>query len=248
MDFISYNPANEPLLAEESSSDEMDLEDIAIQYGNLEMIIDFEKAAETKPVEMEEAIDSMTVQMEEVFLEENKQRYKKYGHDQVKHMIDLIQEEGLSIPKAAKSCGIPRSSAYELIKEYNESKATVVPASLPKKRGPRPKKLFEEHSKFLIDLFDKKPTTTLEVAREELCKNFDGLEISIRGLHKHITEKCWLSLKNATKYTRERDSPRTISLRNKIVSEWKRVGVDFQKNCVFIDEAGFHSQMMRSRA
>ncbi|KAI8076721.1 uncharacterized protein B0P05DRAFT_443637, partial [Gilbertella persicaria] len=85
------------------------------------------------------------------------------------------------------------------------------------------------------------------VTREELCKNFDILEISISGLHKHITEKCWLSLKNATKYTRERDSPHTIDLRNEIVSEWKRVGVDFQKNFVFIDEAGFHSQMMRNR-
>ncbi|KAI8076720.1 uncharacterized protein B0P05DRAFT_471661, partial [Gilbertella persicaria] len=65
-------------------------------------------------------------------------------------MIDLIQEEGLSIPKAAKACGIPRSSAYELVKEYNESKATVVPASLSKKRGPHPKKLFDEYSRFLI--------------------------------------------------------------------------------------------------
>ncbi|KAI8635725.1 hypothetical protein BD408DRAFT_357050 [Parasitella parasitica] len=175
--------------------------------------------------------------MEEAFLDEPKQRYKKYGHDQIKRMIDLIQEEGLSIPNAAKACGVPRSSAYELVKEYNDSKASVIPASLPKKRGPRPKKLFEEHSKFLIELFDKKPTITLEMAREELCKQFEGLEISIRGLHKHITEKCWLSLKNAT-----------IELRHKIVSEWKNAGVDFQRNCVFIDEAGFHSQMMRGKA
>ncbi|KAI7901058.1 uncharacterized protein BX663DRAFT_488018 [Cokeromyces recurvatus] len=43
-----------------------------------------------------------------------------------------------------------------------------------------------------------------------------------------------LTLKNATKYTRERDSPRIIELRNKIVSEWKHVS--------------FHSQMMRSKA
>lgn len=105
MDFIHYNPATEPLLAEESSSDEMDLEDIAIQYGDLEIIVDFDKATETKVVEMEDAVDSLTIQMKEAFLDEPKQRYKKYCHDQIKQMIDLIQEEGLSITKAAKACG-----------------------------------------------------------------------------------------------------------------------------------------------
>ncbi|KAI9478818.1 MAG: hypothetical protein EXX96DRAFT_261025 [Benjaminiella poitrasii] len=249
MDFIHYNPATEPLLADESSFDEMDLEDIAIQYSDLEMIIDFDRATEANVVEMEDAVYSLTVKFEVAFLDDNKQRYKKYGHDQIKRMIDLIQEEDLSTPKAAKACGIPRSSAYGLVNEYNNSKASIIPASLLKKRDPRPKKkLFEEHSKFLIKLFDKAPTITLAIAREKLCKQFEGLEISLHGLHKHITEKCWLSLKNATKYTPERDTSRTIELRNKIVAAWKDVDVDFHRNCVFIDEAGFNSQMMRSKA
>jgi thymidine kinase len=55
-------------------------------------------------------------------------------------------------------------------------------------------------------------------------------------------------LKNASKYTEERNSVRTIDFRFDIVSQWKEAGVDFQRNCVFIDEAGFHSQMMRSPA
>ncbi|KAI9484248.1 MAG: hypothetical protein EXX96DRAFT_171141 [Benjaminiella poitrasii] len=139
MDFIHYNPATESLLADESSSDEMDLEDIAIQNGDLEMIIDFDRATEANVIEMGDAVYSLTVQLEEVFLDDTKQRYKKYGHDQIKRMIDLIQEEGLSIPKAAKACGIPRSSAYGLVNEYNNSKASIIPASLPKKRGPRQK-------------------------------------------------------------------------------------------------------------
>jgi hypothetical protein len=66
--------------------------------------------------------------------------------------------------------------------------------------------------------------------------------------HTHIREKCPLSLKQATKYSAERDAPRTIELRLNIVSQWKAAGVDFQNNCVFIDEAEFRSQMMRGRA
>jgi thymidine kinase len=55
-------------------------------------------------------------------------------------------------------------------------------------------------------------------------------------------------LKQATKYTIEIDAPRAIELRFNIVSQWKAAGVDFQRDCVFVDEAGFHSQMMRNRA
>ncbi|KAL4205789.1 hypothetical protein AB4K20DRAFT_1963720 [Rhizopus microsporus] len=88
---------------------EMDLEDIAIQYGDLKMIIDFDKATEPKVIETKDAVDSLTVQLEEAFVDEPKQ-----------------QTKGLSIPNAAKACGIPHSSAYGLVKEYNDSKASVI--------------------------------------------------------------------------------------------------------------------------
>ncbi|KAI9478516.1 MAG: hypothetical protein EXX96DRAFT_539604 [Benjaminiella poitrasii] len=78
MDFIHYNPATKPFLVVESSSDEIDLEDIAIQNGDLEMIIDFDIATEVNAIEMEDIVDSLTVQLEEAFLDDNKQRYKKY--------------------------------------------------------------------------------------------------------------------------------------------------------------------------
>ncbi|ORE16689.1 hypothetical protein BCV71DRAFT_265417 [Rhizopus microsporus] len=50
------------------------------------------------------------------------------------------------------------------------------------------------------------------------------------------------------KYSLDRDTERTILLRHEIVSKWVEIGIGFQKNRVFIDEAGFHTQMMRGRA
>jgi hypothetical protein len=39
MDFIHYNPGTEPLLVyNESSADEMDMEDIIVQYGQIETL------------------------------------------------------------------------------------------------------------------------------------------------------------------------------------------------------------------
>ena len=100
----------------------------------------------------------------------------------------------------------------------------------------------------MIKLFDENPCIVLGQVKEKLEQNFEGFSISLTGLHKHIREKCALSLKQASKYTIERDAPRTIDLRYDIINKWKEAGVDYQRNCVFIDEAGFNSQLIRSRA
>ncbi|KAI8880951.1 hypothetical protein K501DRAFT_145610, partial [Backusella circina FSU 941] len=87
------------------------------------------------------------------------------------------------------------------------------------------------------------------IASERLVLNFNGMTISPPSLWKFITEQCALSLKQASKCTQESDSPRTLELRHAIVSSWKADGVDFKKkNCVFIDEAGFNTHMIRNRA
>lgn len=109
-------------------------------------------------------------------------------------------------------------------------------------------KITQEHSDFLVDLVDKNPCVTVSMAREELCKLFHDLDISESGLRKHMKEKVRLSLKSPHTYTMERDAARTIKLRFNIIIEWKAAGADFQKNCVFIDEAGFNSHHIRNRA
>lgn len=77
---------------------------------------------------------------------------------------------------------------------------------------------------------------------------FPGHEVSISGPYKHIREKCALSLKQATKNTVERDTTKTIQLRFDIVTQWKAAGDNYQSNCVFVDTAGSHTQMIRGRA
>ncbi|KAI8083222.1 uncharacterized protein B0P05DRAFT_47669 [Gilbertella persicaria] len=55
------------------------------------------------------------------------------------------------------------------------------------------------------------------------------------------------SLKRASLYNDERDVERTLRLRYEAVNKWKEIGVDFRKNCVFVDEAGFNTYMIRGR-
>ncbi|KAI9483507.1 MAG: hypothetical protein EXX96DRAFT_478049 [Benjaminiella poitrasii] len=71
------------------------------------------------------------------------------------------------------------------------------------------------------------------------------LSIVISSLYVHISEKCCLTLTQTSKYAIERDAPRTLNLRYEIINKWIEAGVHFQQNCMFIDKAGFHSQLMR---
>jgi hypothetical protein len=86
------------------------------------------------------------------------------------------------------------------------------------------------------------------MAKEELCILLQGIGMFESRLRKYMIKKIRLSLKNSSLYTMDRDTNRTIWLLYKIITEWKAVGVDFQKNCVFIDEAGFNSHQIRSKA
>lgn len=175
--------------------------------------------------------------------------YKQYNPKQIERFIRLLQEEGLKVPAAAEKCGIPRSTAYELKKESNNSGGTILPGFKEKKynRKGNPT-LMEEHSKFLADFIDDNPSVTLQLAQDELCKKFDGLKITPSGLRKHMTDKLALSLKKADPYRAERNSERIIDAGERAVRKWIEEGVDFLQNCVFMDEAGFNLQMTRSRA
>ncbi|KAI9498065.1 hypothetical protein BDB00DRAFT_750174, partial [Zychaea mexicana] len=78
------------------------------------------------------------------------------------------QEEGLTTPKAAEQCGIPCSSAYRLLDEFNAGSGTVLPGRVKKQLQREPKKLFLEHTAFLIKLFNDNPSIVLVEAKQRL--------------------------------------------------------------------------------
>ncbi|CEP16140.1 hypothetical protein [Parasitella parasitica] len=95
----------------------------------------------------------------------SKRKYKKHGVDQVERFIKMLQEEGLSVPKAAAVSGIPRSSAYRILDEFNDGDGHVLPGTTVKPKTPKPKKLLQVHAQFLMALFDKNPSIVLEEVR-----------------------------------------------------------------------------------
>jgi hypothetical protein len=108
--------------------------------------------------------------------------------------------------------------------------------------------LREEHTQFLVNYIDLNATSTVDLAYDELFKAFPSLKISVNAVYKHMRTKCNLSLKRAEILREERDSDTTIRKRKLYIEKCKENNDDYQKNCVFIDEAGFNLHIMRNRA
>ncbi|KAI8385694.1 hypothetical protein BD560DRAFT_384090 [Blakeslea trispora] len=193
MDYIHYKPSEDVHLVEDTD-DEMDME----ATGSHEMIVDLDVMTQHELANITKAVNGISQEMKTASLCRSS-KYKKYGQGQIERFIRIKQEEGMSVPKAAALCGIPRSTAYELINKFNAGNGTVLPGKNLKKPSMRPKKLFTQHSAFLIELYNQNPSTAIEEARTKLCEAFPGLEVSTSGLYKHIREKCALSLRQTTK-------------------------------------------------
>ncbi|KAG1336465.1 hypothetical protein G6F62_006249 [Rhizopus arrhizus] len=191
MNFEQYVCTHSEEYEDSSSDDEIDYEAPNFVYGNL---IDFPDTNSTTTPEGNVIRDEV-LHDTPVIVPEKKypiQIYKKYGETNIARFFTLIIEEGLSVPKAAKQTGIPRSIAY-------------------------------------------------------FCSKFEGLSISSSAVRNHIVNHCKISLKNVKPYKLERDSDRTIRLRFEFINAWKAIGVDYMKNCMFVDEAGFNSHQTGSR-
>ncbi|CEG78602.1 hypothetical protein RMATCC62417_13181 [Rhizopus microsporus] len=123
-----YIKANEIVMNEtqvEEMIEEMDLDkDPAFTYGKLLLLAD----DRTVPQEMEDDVVPEDVPPVPENNDSNKAlSYKAYGLENIKQFIQLMQEKGGSVAKHAKACFIPRSTAYEILKQWNESDRTVIP-------------------------------------------------------------------------------------------------------------------------
>ncbi|KAI7887278.1 uncharacterized protein EV154DRAFT_520794 [Mucor mucedo] len=49
--------------------------------------------------------------------------------------IQIMQDEGTTVPKAAVRCNIPRQSAYRLLNYFNDSKGSVLLCFAPKAKN-----------------------------------------------------------------------------------------------------------------
>jgi hypothetical protein len=107
----------------------------------------------------------------------------------------------------------------------------------------RPSTFTEEHDNFLIKLIDNDPQIIVNDIMEMLIVEFEGFSISNSQLNHHLKNDLCLTMKKVTLEAEARNSPENLQERFDWFMKWKNSDLDFTRNCVFIDEAGFHVNM-----
>jgi len=149
--------------------------------------------------------------------------YRRYNDDQIEKLFDLVIEEGRTAKEAALITGFNIRTAQHYVKRYNDDEERRLPVC------------------------HRKPRIGAEDIRQKLCGTFTGLSISVSALHRHLVQKCRITLKKLEQLSAARDADRVINLRTEKVEEWEAMqDLDFARNCVFIDESGFDLHIQRN--
>ncbi|KAG2215075.1 hypothetical protein INT45_007368 [Circinella minor] len=148
----------------------------------------------------------------------SKKSRKSYGKNwtekQIQTVLNSIRVYGMTHGAAARSVGTSWSNVTKII---NEHKSTGNAFPKPKTRTTQGKINSQgaEHIKMFIK---KHNTATLQQIQESFEKKF-SVTISQSNLHRHLTQKCHLSLNKQ---------------------------IDYESNCIFIDECPFNASMRRN--
>jgi transposase len=173
--------------------------------------------------------------------------YRRYTAHQIEQLFDYVIEQGKTAKDAALLTGINIRTAQHYIRRYNDDEERRLPVSGRKPGAGRKAKLTACHSHFLIGYDDEHPAAVLSDITRALCEAFPDLSISISTLHRHLVQKCKLTLKKLEKLPAARNSDRVLRLRMAKVEEWEATPeLDYGKNCIFIDEAGFNLHTQRN--
>ncbi|KAI5969538.1 hypothetical protein CANMA_001418, partial [Candida margitis] len=171
--------------------------------------------------------------------------YRYYSEAEKQRVWQLVIEQGSSAYKAAQALNISLQTAYIWKRNWNRLIANEANGIFekPKKRG-RKHILTEDHKLFLKELVLSDPTVTVNFFLDKLRSTFGGVKASESTIYNFLTKVCKFSLKRLSKWAMRRDSPELKQQRFEWALENKDK-TDLEKNCVFIDEAGFNISMRR---
>lgn len=231
-DFIDYDVEVTSELAggyQHELSEEINVEPVRAFTNNIEEILAMKKSKKMK---------------KDARIREASPVYRKYNDKQISFFISLLIE-GIKIKHAAEKAGLAPSTAYYYKDLWN--KHLDIPAR--KRRGPKKSTtLNEEHTMYVIRMVDSFSPVTLAVMREKLMAEYPDVRISKSSFYRFIKDECCLSIKKLEKIVEYRTLEKTIESRKLAVQSWREdTNMNFLKNCIFLDEAGFNLHISRTR-
>ncbi|KAI9275362.1 hypothetical protein BY458DRAFT_507207 [Sporodiniella umbellata] len=125
---------------------------------------------------------------------DNRSPYKTYDKEQVEKFVDLLQEQGLSVVKAAQQSGIPRSTAYGLRKQFNLTGSLL-------NRGKEPQEMPEHYTRLLVNYIDQHPDAELGELQTLINRSpLDSVTVTKVRLKAYMEQACAFSLQETVPF------------------------------------------------
>ncbi|KAI9471063.1 MAG: hypothetical protein EXX96DRAFT_507510, partial [Benjaminiella poitrasii] len=166
--------------------------------------------------------------------------YNLYNDNQRINFISKMIDLPLGSRKAAKvarELGINVRTAQRWWSHYLETEE--LPFKKTTRITGRHSQFTEEPQRFVKQMVVDNPQTTVDEVLENVTSEFKDLTISRTQLHHHMKNTLNLTVKYPTFETIARNDPDNLESRFQWFQLYKDTDLDYLKNCVFIDEAGF---------
>lgn len=189
-----------------------------------------------------------TVMSEATPRKERPHQYNVYTIEDRKRYFYFLKEKLMKPKEAAKAANVNYDTARKWKKTYEEDPEREIPTKKTNLGSNRPvSQLNENHKAHLINFFDEDSSATIQDAVDNLTTSFAGLQIKKSRVAEFMKEECNLSIKVMTRHPLARNKEETLQARADWVNQWVENGMDYLRNCIFVDESGFDINMRRSR-
>lgn len=166
--------------------------------------------------------------------------------DRNMQILEMLVQKGRPVKHVAQCFHLSERAIRKIKNKYLQNGNVI-----PKRKGrTAPRVIGEEGSSFLSEYLNEPNhnTASLQQMIEAYNEKF-GTKLASSTLHDHLVHSMRITLKRAGKYPERRTDPETKQMRADFVQQRINEGnVDYQANCVFIDEASFNASMRRNYA
>lgn len=158
----------------------------------------------------------------------------------IDRMIEQPQERGL-VAKVARELNVKYRTALNWWHIYEETEG--VPYKKSEQNSGRKSSFTTEHNEYVTKLLDNDPQLYADDIINSLTEQFEGFTISKSQMNNHLRNTMLITIKKPYFEPEVRNSVENLQTRFEWFMKWKDSDMDFTKNCIFIDEAGFHINM-----
>ncbi|KAG1470494.1 hypothetical protein G6F56_002655 [Rhizopus delemar] len=146
----------------------------------------------------------------------------------------------------AKDLGINPRTAMRWWKYYEETGEVAYKKS--QRNSGQPNSFTPEHEQHIQQRVEKASQLFADDIIDSLTSQFENFKISKSQMNHHLRNNMLITIKKPTFGLKARNSENNLQTRYEWFMKWKDSDLDYTKNCVFIDEAGFDINMRNNWA